>query len=146
MEPCRQAPVVVTIIACILQGWKLVRSEPAARVVATGKYSEFSLPPDLLEQLESFRGLRDSAFAKEFWAAYAPGGIVAILVDNLVVPTFLADMPWNAVPIPASAAATNGQYPIVTSTALSWMLSLAVFITDELQSNIRTLGRFTQIF
>ena len=80
------------------------------------EYSEFSLPPDPLEQLESFRGLRVSAFAKEFWAAYTLGRVVAILVDNLVVPTFFGGHALfivNAIPIPAGAAATNGQYPIV---------------------------------
>ncbi len=58
--------VLVTIVVGILQGLKLVRSEPAARVLATVTFSQFSLPPDLVEQLESLRALRDSDRAKQF--------------------------------------------------------------------------------
>ncbi len=73
--------VLVAIVVGILQGLKLIRSEPAARVLATVRFSEFSLPPDLVEQLESFRRLRDSDSAKQFWTAYKPDGYKFFLSD-----------------------------------------------------------------
>jgi len=57
--------------------------------------------------------------------------------DNLVVPTFFgrhALLIVNAVPIPAGAAATNGQYfRCDLQPPLSWILSLSSLITSDFE-------------
>jgi hypothetical protein len=70
--------VVVTIAVGVLQGLKLIRNEPAARVVATVRCSEYSPSPDLVEQFERFSKLTDSTAAKEFWATYKPNEYVSL--------------------------------------------------------------------
>jgi hypothetical protein len=85
--------VVVTIVVGILQGLKLIRDEPTARVTATVKCSDFTLPPDLAEQFERFRKLTDSTAAKEFWATYKPNEYASLqsevsrVIDKYLIST-----------------------------------------------------------